>query len=395
MHGIPHHLLGCINLDEPTWTVGTFISAAKQAICEIRSRGKVPIVVGGTHYYVQSLLFQDRSVVNATKIHVSREELEEKWPVLREGDEAILKELRRVDPAMAERWHPNDRRKIRRSLEIWLESGRRPSELYAEQRHAPEPSMTGAIARLHTTPNETVGELYDEPLVFWLHCDQAVLDGRLRERVDRMVADGLLHEILELRDRLYVDLSSGVRAHTTSGIWAAIGYKEFEEYLQGRDSNLDQEELEKRRMDAIERTKIATRQYAKQQVRWIRRKLLPEVRSAWSGDRLFALDCSQIDRWLEDVEETSYSITKEYLTGKALPDPKQLSEAACSILGPASGQTSVNALQVRLCQLCGVTVATDSDWQNHIKSRRHKGLFRSQRKIARKASSTVSQEQIA
>ena len=58
-NGIPHHLLGCINVDEPTWTVGNFVTSALQTIREIRSRGRLPILVGGTHYYTQSLLLHD------------------------------------------------------------------------------------------------------------------------------------------------------------------------------------------------------------------------------------------------------------------------------------------------------------------------------------------------
>ena len=58
--GVPHHLLGCIGFGEPTWVVGTFVKRALGVIEEIRSRGKLPILVGGTHYYTQSLLFRDR-----------------------------------------------------------------------------------------------------------------------------------------------------------------------------------------------------------------------------------------------------------------------------------------------------------------------------------------------
>jgi tRNA dimethylallyltransferase len=58
--GVPHHLLGCIDFGEPTWVVGTFVKRALSIIEEIRSRGKLPILVGGTHYYTQSLLFRDR-----------------------------------------------------------------------------------------------------------------------------------------------------------------------------------------------------------------------------------------------------------------------------------------------------------------------------------------------
>ena len=141
--GIPHHLLGCIGLDEPTWVVGTFVKRALGVIEEIRSRGKLPILVGGTHYYTQSLLFRDRLAEaeedgeggESKKDHHEAqgpiEDLEDKYPILKESTENLLERLQDVDPVMAERWHPNDRRNIQRSLEIYLQTGRKSSDIYA------------------------------------------------------------------------------------------------------------------------------------------------------------------------------------------------------------------------------------------------------------------------
>ncbi|KAJ8607881.1 hypothetical protein MRB53_039977 [Persea americana] len=147
--GIPHHLLGRIGLNEQTWVVGTFVKQALSVIDEIRARGKLPVLVGGTHYYTQSLLFHDRLADGDEVANVEPEnDDQQEWPELERPTEELLEELKRVDPVMAERWHPNDRRKIQRSLQIYLKTGRKASDLYAEQRtrKTDEGHVNGAAA---------------------------------------------------------------------------------------------------------------------------------------------------------------------------------------------------------------------------------------------------------
>lgn len=121
-NGIPHHLLDHISIDKEPWSVDDFKREATKAIQEIRGRGKLPILVGGTQYYVNPLLFPEVTLDEV------QGDSSQTFPVLEDSTEAMLQELKRVDPAMAERWHPNDRRKIRRSLEIYLQTGRPASE---------------------------------------------------------------------------------------------------------------------------------------------------------------------------------------------------------------------------------------------------------------------------
>jgi len=157
--GIPHHLLGCIGLQEPTWVVGTFVSRALKVIEEIRMRGKLPILVGGTHYYTQSLLFRDRLIGNDAdpgeladiKLGTERVDL----PVLQQSTEVLFAELQKVDPVMAERWHPRDRWKIQRSLEIYLRTGHTAAEVYTQQRKlASDGAVALAIDHAHRDDTE-------------------------------------------------------------------------------------------------------------------------------------------------------------------------------------------------------------------------------------------------
>ena len=166
--GIPHHLLGCIGLHEQAWVVSTFVKNALRIIKEIRSRGKLPILVGGTHYYTQSLLFKDRLAEedgDEGKEFVS--DTKEVWPILHQPTEVVLEELKKVDPAMAGRWHPNDRRKIQRSLEIYLQTGRKGIRYLCENNEYAKTVGRGV-------DGDTV---LDAPairfptLLFWVHAD--------------------------------------------------------------------------------------------------------------------------------------------------------------------------------------------------------------------------------
>ena len=191
--GVPHHLLGCIGLHEQTWVVGTFVKKATKVIDEIRSRDKLPILVGGTHYYTQSLLFKDR-LPDENKHEEEREFVEntkEEWPILKRSTEELMEELKRVDPVMAERWHPNDRRKIQRSLQIYLQTDRKASDIYAQQRSANDIS-----ASLDGCDSPADRLLMRFPtLLFWVHADSEVLKSRLNDRVDKMLEQGLLDEV--------------------------------------------------------------------------------------------------------------------------------------------------------------------------------------------------------
>ena len=188
-HSIPHHLLGCINLTEQPWNVAQFKARATQVVEDVRVRGKLPILVGGTHYYVQSLLFND-TLVESSLDFMSSEEQENRWPVLSASSEEMLEELRNVDPAMAAQWHPKDVLKIRRSLEIFLSTGEKASEVYKAQRQRRE-GIACEEATAHALAQDFSGQEYYttiqraeiasdyEPLIFCTYTSPEKLKSRL------------------------------------------------------------------------------------------------------------------------------------------------------------------------------------------------------------------------
>jgi tRNA dimethylallyltransferase len=393
--GIPHHLLGCIGLDEPTWVVGTFVKRALGVIEEIRSRGKLPILVGGTHYYTQSLLFRDRlaeteedgeggeSKKDQHEAQGPTEDLEEKYPILKESTEKLLATLQDVDPVMAERWHPNDRRKIQRSLEIYLQTGRKASEIYAEQRLARTTSSNA-----DPSSSEDSG-LRFPTLLFWIHAETETLRARLDSRVEKMLQRGLLDEVRTLHD--YATEHSAQQQQPiddSRGIWVSIGYKEFSAHTAALASGeANETDLQALKDEAIERTKIATRQYAKRQTRWIRIKLLQALQAAHATSSLYLLDGTSIADFEAKVLSSAADVTRDFLSGEPMPEPKDLSEAAAEVLTAAVKQDPGSATSApkkwlrQKCELCGVTCVTEKQWEAHARSRAHRRLVSKKRKL--------------
>lgn len=225
--GIPHHL---IDIVEPTtnFTAVAWAERARAVITDIEARGKRPLLVGGTGFYLRALT---TSFFNAPEID---ESLRPRLLRLleRKGAEHLHRLLQRVDPPLARKFAPKDRSRVTRALEVYFSSGQPLSDW---QQQSPE-QPTEFAARLH---------------YFVLQPPRAELYERINARVDQMVAAGLLQEIEDL-------IAAGVPP--TAKAFQAHGYKRFVEYLQG------QRTLE----SAIEQMKLDTRHYAKRQWTWWR-----------------------------------------------------------------------------------------------------------------------------
>ena len=386
-HGIPHHLLGCVGLKEQTWVVGTFVRRALKVIEEFRSRGKLPILVGGTHYYTQSLLFHDRLAEREDGLEqpdeVSDDEERQNFPLLQQPTEVLLKELKKVDPVMADRWHPKDRRKIQRSLEIYLKTGKRASEVYAEQRLRKTGNATNGRA-------DEEGMMLDEPamrfptLLFWVHAEVDALRNRLDKRVDKMLEAGLLQEVRTLNAHAEEEAMAGRPVDETRGIWVSIGYKEYKDYVHALEAgDTDEKDLEKLKADALERTKIATRQYAKRQVRWIRIKLVNALSEANCSNNFYLLDGSDVSKFAATVEDPAAELTQTFLHGSPMPRPEDTSTMAAELLKPKREydlSAKPETWTKQHCEVCDVTCVIQEQWKQHVGSKTHKKLVSKRKK---------------
>ncbi|KAH8724169.1 IPP transferase-domain-containing protein [Phaeosphaeriaceae sp. PMI808] len=370
MKTVPHHLLGCIGLQEETWAVGKFVGKALGVIDDIRSRGKIPVLVGGTHYYTQSLLFQD-TLSDEPSLDLSNSSND--FPILQESTDIILAKLKEVDPLMADRWHPNERRKIQRSLEIYLRTGKPASQIYGEQRMRQErrPSIPDGARDARDTG------MRFPTLVFWVHANKDVLYPRLDSRIGKMLEKGLLQEVEKLtRSRNEEGTRTGITTDQSRGIWVSIGYKEFLNYQSKlADNKVHSEELERIKLESIERMQAATRQFANRQIKWIRIKLLNAFARAGQRGNVFLLDGTDLSKWEDDVVQPAVRITDQFLSGHTLQDPSSLSATALEMLVPKRsydlGQRP-DLWQKRTCDTCGIVAVTENDWSLHNKSRAHR-----------------------
>ncbi|KAK8136103.1 tRNA delta-isopentenylpyrophosphate transferase family protein [Apiospora sp. TS-2023a] len=373
--GVPHHLLATIGHDQPTWTVGVFAREAAKLISEIRGRGKLPIIVGGTHYYISALLFEN-SLVDPQKsdnpdvAHIPQTDTRQQHAVLEGPTDLMLQRLREVDPVIASRWHPDDRRKIQRSLEIFLTTGRKASDIYAEQQEA-----KAAIA-----PSSSPWEA----LMFWVYSKPDILRERLDKRIDKMERAGLMDEVKELHHYLRDQSALGNDVDRTRGIWQSIGFKQFEPFLDGERDGVPSDELGKLRATGLEDMKTATRQYARSQLRWIRLKTAPALKERDALRYFYLLDSSDASNFSENVLSPASEIAKLFLDGQELPLPAGVSETAAEILSAFDDENMKPkpVFEARRCDLCNVTLTSEDQWNKHLKGRSHRRVLKHKSRTA-------------
>lgn len=227
MKGFPHHLIDIKEPDE-AFSVAEFQELVREKITEIISRGKLPIIVGGTGLYIQSVIY-DYQFSDAPSDESIRKELEKRAAL--EGNENLHDELQRIDPRSAEKIHPNNIRRVIRALEVYHLTGKTISEYQDKQ----DPEL-----------------IYDTALI-GLTMERESLYKRINTRVDLMIEEGLLSEVEKFYTQGLKDCQS----------IQAIGYKELYEYFENRTTL----------QEAIEQLKQNSRRYAKRQLTWFRNKM--------------------------------------------------------------------------------------------------------------------------
>lgn len=226
MQGIKHYMLDFIEPDK-RYSVADFKRDAEKAIEEILEKGKVPIVVGGTGLYVDSLIYGiEYQDIQFDKNY--RDELEKR--VVSEGLETLYNEAKKIDSQAVEKISSNDQKRILRVLEIYKATGKNKTEQEVESRKN--------------------GVKYDYK-VFAINMDREKLYERINRRVDIMIEQGLIQEVENLLKK-YKEFPTAMQG---------LGYKEVVEYLQGNTS----------KEDMIEKIKMETRRYAKRQITWFKK----------------------------------------------------------------------------------------------------------------------------
>lgn len=237
--GVPHWLLDVAEPEE-AFSVSRWVSMAAEAAESVFSRGRVPLLVGGTNLYIDSLL-SGRDFAEGPGDSGLRAELNAEYE--RIGGAAFRERLREVDPARAEKLAPADRKRLVRAMEVWL--------------------LTGETITAHDERTKALPPRWPSLKYALTFANREDLYQRIDARAARMVEAGLFEEVAGL-------LSRGLGADSTA--MQAIGYKEAAAALRGECT----------RAEALEAIQRESRRYAKRQLTWLRRDR--EVRwIVWDG----------------------------------------------------------------------------------------------------------------
>ncbi len=234
MCGVPHHLIDVADISEP-FSVAKFVELASSAIDDIVSRGKLPIIAGGTGLYIDTLIM-------GTQLSATEDDPELRERLFKEaetnGIEALHEKLLKVDPESAKAIHPNNVKRVVRALEIYYKTGLTKTEQDIKSRE--------------------VESIYSPHSVYIVPSERETIYKRIDRRVDKMFESGLEAEVRALCEK-------GLRDTPTAS--QAIGYKEFYPYFDGLCN-----------IDAVkEAICIDTRHYAKRQLTWFNRKQADEI----------------------------------------------------------------------------------------------------------------------
>jgi len=228
MDGIIHHM---IDVKEPceAFTAAEFQTETTRLIDAIHAKGKLPIIVGGSGLYIQSVLYEYDFSKQARDLEVTQR-LEAELNTY--GAAALHQRLQEIDPQQAEKIHPNNHRRLIRALEVFETTGKRLSD---------------------SADAENLLESAYEPLIIGLEMERSLLYARINARVDKMMAEGLVKEVERLVALGYENCQA----------MQAIGYKEIVPYIK-QEISLEQ---------AVELLKRNSRRFAKRQYTWFKNKM--------------------------------------------------------------------------------------------------------------------------
>ncbi|XP_010721842.1 tRNA dimethylallyltransferase isoform X1 [Meleagris gallopavo] len=369
-----HHMISFVDPLVSNYTVVDFRDKAVALIEDIFARDKIPIVVGGTNYYIESLLWKvlvntkEKSSLVSGTVTDRKVELEQLDAV------DLHRRLSQVDPEMAAKLHPNDKRKVARSLQVFEETGIPHSEILQQQQEEEGGGPLGGPLK------------YPHSCILWLHADQAALDQRLDQRVDDMLAAGLLEELRDFHQRYNQEKVTENRQDYQHGIFQSIGFKEFHEYLvsegncspetsalllqkgdllcrlflpAGLETSTPIAETFLLSKHGIQALKQVSKRYARRQNKWVRNRFLK--RPGPNVPPVYGLEVSDLLRWEDDVLKPALEIVESFIQGRKPPvEPVKME---CDV--------NENKRSRRVCELCSRVIIGDREWAAHTQSKAH------------------------
>ena len=393
---VPHHCLAHRDALAPApYDVRHWTADADRAIATIAARGGTPVVVGGTHYYIEALLWRNVLSLNEGKDEGQDKEKDDdedkkeeteatataSWIKTLEdkSNEEVHAMLEAVDPVTAARLHPNNRRKVVRALQVARATGQPLSAHLHAQRTGPR--------RPHARYS---------PLVLWVdYADLAALDARLDARVDAMAAGPMFAEIAALRRRWRATHAPAERPDFERGLFQAIGLRQLWDAVPedavpedavpedaGTEGGAGTMATASDGVDAaLAAMKQATRRYARQQRRWLANRL-----ARTHGGVLQRLVVHDPAHWDAEVLAPAQAAVTEFLRGGPLRAPE---EAGCA---EEEDDDGARVWTPRTCAACKRTLHGDAEWAAHTRSMRHKTNVKRARLAAQRSSSSTQTE---
>ncbi|XP_045767049.1 tRNA dimethylallyltransferase [Maniola jurtina] len=272
-------------------------------------------------------------------------------------NEEIHSKLKAIDPVMASRLHPNNRRKVLRAIEVWLKTGRRHSEVLDEQKIS-----EGQLRR----PGATI--------ILWLKCEQSVHDERLNARVDAMLEDGLIEELLHFHDRHNKQrIKEGKPPDYTKGVFQTLGLKEFHEYLMLPPDKKNTDEGKKLLQESIANMKLGTRRYARRQNKMVRGRFLEHP--SREVPAIYELDTTDLSKWDDEVKNKAITIIDSFLNESSCqyePLKQCISE----------DKRGIDGHSCNYCEVCERLIIGDKEFSIHLKSHKHMRVMKKKKQMA-------------
>lgn len=403
-----HHMLDVCDVTTKSFTVVDFRDAALPIIDHLLKNEKLPIIVGGTNYYIESLLWKvlvspppdkvdsehsasktdhNPKTISATYNIASVDEiLKELSPEQMENKDPLIlhKLLETIDPARAQRLHPNDDRKVRRALEVYMNTGKSITDFFKTQKKDFGSSYLGGPLR------------YNHIIMFWLKSDQEKLNARIDARIDGMIAQGIIFEIRKCYNLLKKELAGKEELDQRRGMAQAIGFKEFIPYLEKyQDERFDEQitEFIKARggisgiqnsisvadkpeglpllEECLEELRLRTKQYSKKQVRWLNNRFI--ANKGRLIPPLTVLDSTNAEiNWHEDVYLKAENVVESYMKN-VKADLQPLNPLVCP-------KNNIRMDITYFCEVCDRRFVGEYQWNMHKNSKRHQKVSRSLRK---------------
>lgn len=282
----------------------------------------------------------------------------------------LYKRLQEVDSERAQTLHKNNRRKIYRSLQVYYQmKGKTHSQFIKEQT-----SKSGHFRG---------GDLkFDNVCIIWVTTDQNVLNKRCDKRVEKMLQRGMLHE-LESFHRDY-NMKRKDSTDYTRGIFQAIGFKEFHNYLILSDEEKKSEKGQKLYKDGIEAMNNVTHRYAKSQIRWIRQRLLNPYNPKSNRIKLYAVDSTNPDDWDKLVLNPSINLVQSFIN--------QTEETMSPVQIPdVPDDVSIEQIKkIYYCDVCDIHLEGIHQYNFHTAGKKHHAKLKKLKKEKFELSSSSS-----